>query len=245
MYILDNVRSDLRLRNLTVYAQWTSVFGALLLYFAAIPRLLSIFSILISGYNNRSSRRIVPYLVDLGVMTILFPLAPLALDLPHYFRRQSLIYISMLSWFVMPIRHFVPSMSKFDGHPFAGFVHVLPFSLAFFFAINITMTRIYWKRGPGLRTRFGVNLVLCSQITVYACGFGFPRVRIVPYAISAGMFGIAALLYGIAWMLRHPWVSSRLLGGTGIVPMVLMLPGRGPLYRSVGNEAREGPIHLV
>lgn len=67
---------------------------------------------------------------------------------------------------------------------------------------------------------------------------------VLAYWIATCMFGVAALLYGIAGAMRHPWVSSRLLGGTGIEPMVLILPGTEPTHQSVGNEAREGTIRL-
>jgi hypothetical protein len=61
----------------------------------------------------------------------------------------------------------------------------------------------------------------------------------------ASMFAIAALLYGVVWIRRHTWVSSRTLGGTGVEPMILMMPGRRLPYQSVGNEAREGAIYLM
>jgi hypothetical protein len=50
---------------------------------------------------------------------------------------------------------------------------------------------------------------------------------------------VLALLYEIAEARRQPWVSSRLLGSTGIG---LILPEKGHSHQSVGGEAREGAI---
>jgi hypothetical protein len=107
-----------------------------------------------------------------------------------------------------------------------------------------------------LGTRVGVNILYCGQLvfSIYMDHFVLHRAskhgwliwcELLLHCIAAGLFGVAALLCGTAWTMRHTWISSRLLGGTGIEPMVLMLPGRGPLYQSVGDEAREGAIRLV
>lgn len=245
--------------------------GALLLYLAVIPVLLSFLPILIPGNVSMSPQRVLSWIIGFGVITLsvchqqfdlhsthtsctsnsLFPLAPLALDLPHYVRRPSLLYLSTLAWFVMPLHHLISSISNIGGksgfeNAFFGFlIPVFSLALAWLFGGQILMARCYTKDPPGLVTRVGVNLVLCGQLAVYAFELGLLSVQAVTYAVAAALFGVASLLYIIAWLRRHSWVSSRLLGGTGIEPIALMLPGRGPLYQSVGNEARQGPIHLV
>jgi hypothetical protein len=59
------------------------------------------------------------------------------------------------------------------------------------------------------------------------------------------IFFCTVMLYTIAWLKGHPWVSSKTLGGTGIGAMALMLPGQGPMYQSIGNETVEGTIQLA
>jgi hypothetical protein len=105
-------------------------------------------------------------------------------------------------------------------------------------------------------SRVGVSILYCGQLvfSLYINRFvlfqaakddWITRCELWVHCIAASLFGVAALLCSIAWTMRHTWVSSILFGGTGIEPMVLMLPGRGPLYQSIGDEAREGAIQLV
>jgi hypothetical protein len=107
---------------------------------------------------------------------------------------------------------------------------------------------------PGLGTRLGVNILYFVQLLFPAFSDVHAQRTVVPmwlvfwsysaYIIAMLMFGVAALLYGIAKARRHPLVSSSLFGGTGIEAMVLVLPGLGPSHQSVGDEAREGVIRL-
>jgi hypothetical protein len=102
-------------------------------------------------------------------------------------------------------------------------------------------------------TRLGVNLLYFVQLIFSALYSGYyqPSTNdwlslfvVSAYWVATCMFGVAALLYGIAGARRHPLVFSKLLGGTGIEPMVLTLHGLGPSHQSVGDEAREGAIRL-
>jgi hypothetical protein len=125
-----------------------------------------------------------------------------------------------------------------------------------FFPVTWLIIVLTISKPLALGTRIRVNILYCGQLVFYIY---FVRIawfraaehdwltwcEIWVHCIAAGMFGVAALLCSIAGTTRHAWVTSRLLGGTGIEPMVLMLPGRGPLYQSVGDEAREGAIRLV
>jgi hypothetical protein len=106
---------------------------------------------------------------------------------------------------------------------------------------------------PGVATRLGVNLLYFVQLIFPALYSGYyqPSAKhwltlfvVSAYWVATCMFSVAALLYGIAGARRHPLVSSKLLGGTGIEPMVLTLHGLGPSHQSVGDEAREGAIRL-
>lgn len=45
-------------------------------------------------------------------------------------------------------------------------------------------------------------------------------------------------LYLLAHMLHHRYVFGRTLGGSGVEPMDLTLPGPGPLYPVVSQEGR-------
>jgi hypothetical protein len=108
---------------------------------------------------------------------------------------------------------------------------------------------------PGLISRAGVNVLYLGSLVVsilqYRIGWEwevlgwYTRSIFLVDCVNGSMFGIVGLLYVIAWTRRHTWVASRSLGGTGIEPMVLMMPGRGPLYQSIGDEAGEGAIRLV
>jgi hypothetical protein len=107
---------------------------------------------------------------------------------------------------------------------------------------------------PGLGARLSVNILYFVQLVFPAFSHVSVQRQMVPgwpslcsnvvYQIATCIFGVAALLYGIARARRHALVSSSLLGGTGIEAMILILPGLGPSHRSVGDEAREGAIRL-
>ena len=106
-----------------------------------------------------------------------------------------------------------------------------------------------------LAGRILINLVYCMQLSLPAVSYSFYRFRVegglvngfmsLLFWFSACLFGVATLLYIAASRRRHFYVSSTLLGGNGIQPMVLWLPGTGPSHQSVGNEAQEGTIRLV
>jgi xanthosine utilization system XapX-like protein len=193
----------------------------------------------------------------------LFPLAPLAIDLPQYIRRRMFLYASMVSWFGIPIYliDLIVADRQRSKDP-AAMISRLVFEIVFktliisiIFGVTFKLVGVTLGAPAGLGTRVGINGLYCGQLvlSIYADVVGrswMKRNWLMYYGlwihcIATGMFGVAALLYGIAWKRRHAWVSSRSLGGTGIEPMVLMLPGRGPLYQSVGDETREGAIRLV
>ena len=106
-----------------------------------------------------------------------------------------------------------------------------------------------------LEGRVLINLLYCIQLSLPAVSYSFYRFRVegglvngfmsLLFWFSACLFGVATLLYIAASRRRHFYVSSTLLGGNGIGPMVLWLPGTGPSHQSVGNEAQEGTIRLV
>jgi len=134
--------------------------------------------------------------------------------------------------------------------PFAVGVGIILFLVTYMILVLVI------SRPLGLGIRVGINILYCGQLVFRICVGRVAWFREAEHNwviwceiwvnfIAAGMFGVAALLCSIAGTTRHAWVTSRLLGGTGIEPMVLMLPGRGPLYQSVGDEAREGAIRLV
>ncbi|KAF2124674.1 hypothetical protein P153DRAFT_124431 [Dothidotthia symphoricarpi CBS 119687] len=247
MGVWYNVRSDLRLRNLTIYAQWTSVLATMLFYVSAFYGLFNYLNHLFALPSSLSLKWVLLNTFNVGVKTFLFPLAPLALELPQYIRPKPFLYLSTLSWFVLPLLNFISLLAyRFDSKNYVIMILSLP--ATFLLAVRI------WTVTPGLQTRVGVNALYCGHLvfSIYLQRYAWDAEGshwfiwcqyLIKY-IATGMFGSAALLYGMAWIRRHTWVSSRLLGGTGIEPMVLMMPGRGPLYQSVGDETRVGAIRL-
>ena len=53
---------------------------------------------------------------------------------------------------------------------------------------------------------------------------------------------LTACLYLLAWVVGHKYVFGRTLGGSGVEPIDLTLPGPGPQYPAVSQEGR---IQLV
>ncbi|KAH4140535.1 hypothetical protein HBH64_074200 [Parastagonospora nodorum] len=78
----DNLRSDLRLKNLTIYGQWFSVAAAVLLYFPVVLG-LCLYTFIIYSKLPFGSMWTFSITMDIGPLNLLLPIAPLALELPH------------------------------------------------------------------------------------------------------------------------------------------------------------------
>jgi hypothetical protein len=183
--------------------------------------------------------------------TSLFPLAPLALELPQYMRQKPFFYASSAAQ-ITSHAHSLCSVRDYYSIRIEDYV---PFVVLLMASI-VVLTHI-WARG------FPLDLVLRASVDVLYLGDLIVSILLYRIArnwdglswfsgctflvdcVNASMFGMAALLYGIAWTRRHTWVPCRSLGGTGIEPMLLMMPGRGSLYQSIGHEAGEGVIRVV
>lgn len=81
--------------------------------------------------------------------------------------------------------------------------------------------------GAGLRA--AIYLLYSGQIDIlfrltYIAPSGFIYPLSVLHYSTYILFG-AALLYFVAWLRGHNWVSSKLLGGSGVEPMTLIIPG--------------------
>jgi hypothetical protein len=66
-------------------------------------------------------------------------------------------------------------------------------------------------------------------------GFPIPMWRVNVALIFSLM---TASLYLLACILQHKYVFGRTLGGSGVEPMDLTLPGSGPQYPAVSQEGR-------
>jgi hypothetical protein len=189
--------------------------------------------------------------------TSLFPLAVLALELPQYMRQKPCFYASMATQITVHVYsiYFASIHLGNDGRRFWELVSYL----LLFMATSSVLPQIWaYVSPPGPASRAVVNALyfgdLIMPFLVYRITLPWNAWEKLDWStkcaylvgyVNASMFGIAALLYGIAWVRRHAWVPSRSLGGSGIEPMVLIIPGRGPLYQSIGDEAGEGVIRLV
>jgi hypothetical protein len=191
--------------------------------------------------------------------TSLFPLMPIAVELPQYIPQAALVFAMIVSSVVVLLR---PSCRLFllIQLPDMSFRRAM-FEVWFLFPVAsfpmFSVQGLYLPGLSGVRSRLAINILCFVQLVAAALD---PRFVYSPiglrslgwlglfsvwaYCISTCMFGVAVLLYGIANARRQSWVSSRLLGGTGIEPMVLVLPEWGPSHESVGDEAREGAIRL-
>jgi hypothetical protein len=189
----------------------------------------------------------------------LFPLMPIALELPQYIPQAALDFATIVSGVVALLRSSC-RMFLLVQLPDINFGRAM-FEVWFLcpvasFPIHVG-PRLYRPSLPGVRSRPAINILCFVQLVAAASDPGLVYspiglrslgwlglFSVWAYCISTCMFGVAVLLYGIAKARRQSWVSSRLLGGTGIEPMVLVLPEWGPSHESVGDEAREGAIRL-
>ncbi|KAH6211332.1 hypothetical protein HBI53_110530 [Parastagonospora nodorum] len=243
----DNLRSDLRLKNLTIYGQWFSVAAAVLLYFPVVLG-LCLYTFIIYSKLPFGSMWTFSITMDIGPLNLLLPIAPLALELPQYVQPKLLLLVSTVSWFVVPLRQVLKDP--------LSFLLYVPLSIASLYLIR----RLKRPGLPNLGTKLGVNVMYFVSLlfpgfsSAFDDTFDSHYLKVgsgrlftcifLTFMIADFMFGIAALLYGIAKAKRHPLVSSSLLGGTGVEAMVLTLPRSGIPHQSVGDEAGEGAIRL-
>jgi hypothetical protein len=187
--------------------------------------------------------------------TSLFPLAPLALELPQYMRQKFFFYASILTQITSHARSLYFVLFNHSGYFAIRIRDYVPLVVLFMASILVLGHIGAREFPPGLVLRASVNVLylgnLIVSILTYRIGWEwevlgwYTRCIFLIDCVNGSMFGMAALLYNIAWTRRHTWVPSRTLGGTGIEPMLLMIPGRGPLHQSIGDEAGEGVIRLV
>jgi hypothetical protein len=145
--------------------------------------------------------------------------------------------------------------TKITVASFVVFFFCLPTLIASLATLGILLEGSGFILPNILAGRVLINLVYCMQLSFPTVSYSFYRFRVeggwvngfmsLLFWFSACLFGVAALLYIAASIKRHYYVSSTLLGGNGIEPMILWLPGTGPSHQSVGNEAQEGAIRLV
>jgi hypothetical protein len=158
-----------------------------------------------------------------------------------------------VSWSIVLLRHILLFSLTWESMNVKETVLEAIFVPFFGQAALFLVTRFSRAGLPGVAPRLGVNLLYFVQLifsVLYSdCyqpleKYWLSLSGVSAYWVATCIFGVAALLYGIAGARRHPLVSSKLLGGTGIEPMVLTLQGLGPSHQSVGDEAREGAIRL-
>lgn len=197
----------------------------------------------------------------------IFPYVPLTLDLPHYFRRNLIFVASTLAWFALPTYYLYETFTTdvFNGRVGLALMGAAGFGWV---AVLVLAVRISFSCLHGRGTRAAVNGLYLGQIVshIYTdslwpiidggkgrCHYqhgGAPafcwelQCIMWIYWVAASLFGVAAVICLSSWALRHGWVPSRALGGSGVESIVLMLPGRGPLYPTVGEPIR-GAIRLV
>ncbi|CAI9626407.1 unnamed protein product [Alternaria burnsii] len=262
--IRDRLRTDISLRNLSIYAQWISVTAAALLYlptFYALYRYL----VILDSDEVHGFMSLLDLTLDLGPLNLLFPLVILGLELPHYIRRQPLLCWSTATCLTMPPRYFYQLWILETTDPFNTPTKITVASFFVFFLCLPTLLTTFVTLGSFggskftmpdmLAGRILINLVYFVQLSLPTVSYSFYRFRVeggwingfmsLLFWFSACLFGVAALLYIAASIKRHLYVSSTLLGGNGIEPMTLWLPGTGPSHQSIGNEAQEGAIRLV
>lgn len=72
------------------------------------------------------------------------------------------------------------------------------------------------------------RLIPCTSIWVPVYRMNVARVLAI----------ITACLYLLAWIVGYKYVFGRTLGGSGVEPIDLALPGPGPQYPAVSQEGR-------
>ncbi|KAI8939246.1 hypothetical protein NX059_005072 [Plenodomus lindquistii] len=262
----DNVRTDLALRNVTVYAQWASVLAATLLYVLAminLGRLALVVFVLPAGSMRNQSGGWLMKILYVGPVNFLLPLVAIAIELPQYFRRGLLFFLSTASWFVTPVRNTITFFRHTDRMILGTYKKVIFSLTSLSLPLLLGLISVLWAENvPGLKERQAVTFMYLALLgcSAYSLDDNIPlwawwnqrdlfplyhQTLVLIYLLAMVLFGLAAILYSIARFKRHVWVSSITLGGTGIEPMRLLVPGTGPLYQSIGGEAEGGAIRLV
>ncbi|KAI1367287.1 hypothetical protein F5Y08DRAFT_336743 [Xylaria arbuscula] len=256
MGLISSIRKDVRLRNLTIYAQWSGVLAGIILgilyawgFLEASFRYPKRWTALGSGLGA-----IIP--ITRVINKFVLPWGPCFLEIPHLHIRFPWMVTFHYAWLSFIL--LTSSLSSFIGHgpgiTIISFMQVgfLMWSGAFAMiqALIVGSRRDMSHRWDRLRrvwyyTLFGIaNLTSLTFPFIrhstwrpfiwYNFLFGLPS---IPAALSF----TAAILYFVAVLWEHGFVFSLVLGGSGVEPMDFTIPGSGPALNSIGGE---GSIRL-
>ncbi|KAF2808587.1 uncharacterized protein BDZ99DRAFT_58825 [Mytilinidion resinicola] len=238
MDLLSRIRHDVRLRNLTVYAQWLSLSAILVCCIANIWLLVNTMLFWIH-YPQRplpSVWHARPIVQTLNV--IFFPIAPIAVIMPYLSKYHRFWFtLGVIWWCIQPVYYsFVLPFKNDLGNImmsaqycfFLIFLAVLPCapllkdtysSNRFIFHIGFTISISFWV----------------GRISFWIPGSILPLLVRPHFEWAAVPAGLAAVLYFIAARKGHGLVFSRTLGGPGVEPMSLALPSLEPEYSAISN----------
>ncbi|KAF2015764.1 hypothetical protein BU24DRAFT_491973 [Aaosphaeria arxii CBS 175.79] len=254
--ITDNIKKDLQLRNFTIYGQRLGILGIAILWLSEASWLFH--------PSFPSYAHITFFYIFKTLMILLFyPLAILTLEAPHLVPRNPFTYLSVASWFALPLCYIFTNSSFMSTFQFpAAFEIVLLLPTPWILGLAITLCV---SRMPGTIVRGILYAFYALDMGIWTQDVGFLSTAewhagrdgslgltwvgrsvwgVGSSVVVSGVFAGAAVMYVVATVRLQGWVGSRVLGGSGVEPMALMRLREGPLYQSVEDET-EGRIRLV
>lgn len=139
-----------------------------------------------------------------------YPLCPLVMEMPYLFKYIPICHYLLVPWWMA-------LGSRWRDRIVSNWARV-GFYLTYTIACSQVIGRPLYRSLP--------------------VGTTYISILVWRFNIAVAFSLITASLYLLAHILRHRYVFGRTLGGSGIEPIDLTLPGSGPQYPAVSQEGR-------
>ncbi|KAI1329863.1 hypothetical protein F5Y16DRAFT_72059 [Xylariaceae sp. FL0255] len=243
MSFLTKITEDIKLRNLTIYAQWlgaaTGVFLGLYNYWFII-KLLSRGSI----WRWQSLQTIYLARLVIGLISdFVIPLGPCFLELPPLYMRFPRAIIVFLAWYMLA---FIGLLGTWSTHHHAAYwglaINICALMLTMFQFIIAPSSRSIVPHGNRLFCISYYVMFATPFVTVLLrAGLLWSTLLLRPPFVVAVLAILTAALYCMACVMGHNFISSQVLGGSGVERLDFTIAGLGPELDSIEDE---GAIRL-
>ncbi|KAI1281148.1 hypothetical protein F5Y07DRAFT_355581 [Xylaria sp. FL0933] len=249
MWLLEPVKKDVRLKNLTIYGQWAGVLAGITLGILYAWSFLEALQYPIPWSTAGlwvNVVRITYYLIN----RLMLPSGPCFLEIPYLHMRFPWVVTLHCYWLSIALLvAFLAATLEKSNFPAVSAMQTVIIMFTWLFSNNQSLRHLLgrdalqrWDRP--MRVGFYIFFAIINITR-----FGFPFIHHAawrPFRWVQFFFGLpsipailsiaAAALYCTAAFLEHGFVFSQALGGSGVEPMDFTIPGLGPELNSIEGE---------
>jgi len=247
MRLLLHINHDVRLRNLTVYAQWVSLSAIIACWIREVLWLVVYIHFYINAYKNRHTPKSSVFLTIQILNILLFPVGPVAVIMPYLSKySRNFFWLGIIWWYFFPLVYLSTNLTPFSGkRPEATFEILLYclYPMASFTSLNLVLNRSRVDSASNTINTFLFHIAFTIWISLWVGNIQSSKISFLPvvrphFEWAMVLAALATLLYFVALLKGHKIVLSRTLGGPGIEPMSLILHSSELEYNAITDEGR-------